>query len=145
MTLRFLDKVEILINGCWLWTGCKNKAGYGRFNYNGKILNAQRASYLLFVEEIPEGYQVCHECDNPSCVNPDHLFIGTIADNMRDRDEKGRMADKRGKLNGRSVLTEKQVLFIRNDTRSGNIIAKEYGVARSTINRIRKKKTWSHL
>jgi hypothetical protein len=81
-------------SGCWIWTGWVNRAGYGYININGRHerdTEAHRAAWLLFRGPIPEGMYVCHKCDIPSCVNPDHLFLGTQTDNMRDASAKGRL------------------------------------------------------
>ena len=88
-------------SGCWLWIGEIDADGYGQYvaekikrpdgGYIKKRLKAHRLSWRLYRGEISEGLEVCHECDNPGCVNPDHLFIGTHADNMRDRDRKNRV------------------------------------------------------
>ena len=81
---RFLSKVEKSPNGCWLWTGAISMKGYARFGVNGRNCHGHRVSYQLFRGDIPDGMQVCHKCDNPRCVRPDHLFIGDNSANQRD-------------------------------------------------------------
>lgn len=83
------DKVKV-IDGCWIWQGGKNKDGYGAATVNGKYINAHRLSFKLNIGEIPKGMFVCHTCDTPSCINPEHLFLGTHEDNMKDMKKKGR-------------------------------------------------------
>ena len=85
----FLSKYKIS-GDCWLWTAGKSKDGYGYISVNRKSRCAHRESYKHFVGDIPKGICVCHSCDNPSCVNPDHLWLGTKGDNNRDRDTKKR-------------------------------------------------------
>lgn len=87
---RFFDKVE-KTDYCWIWTGGGRGQGYGALKFKGKIVDAHRVSYELHYGEIPKGMFVCHTCDNRKCVNPDHLFLGTQKDNMRDCKNKGRL------------------------------------------------------
>lgn len=131
--------------GCWIWTGSIGKLGYGRFAYKGKNLMAYRVSYAFHKGEIPKGLHVCHSCDNPMCVNPDHLFLGTPKDNMTDRKNKGRNACQKGELNGNSKLTKEQVMVIRSSTSHPNELGKIYGVAPQHIIKIKKLKAWTHI
>lgn len=87
---KLMDKVEKLDNGCWIWIGACNFDGYGHLTVSQKPWSAHRFSYTIFTGEIPKGMCVCHKCDCPPCVNPDHLFLGTAKDNARDKYEKGR-------------------------------------------------------
>ena len=99
-------------DGCWLWQGSTDTDGYGRIAYKGKTHKAHRLSWQIHKGQIPDGMDVCHTCDNPPCVNPDHLWLGTDADNMRDRDQKKRTANGR-KIRNTATLTEHQVRTMR--------------------------------
>ncbi len=96
---RFKNKFKIRKNGCWEWIGSKSPLGYGRFSFLGAPVYAHRFAYEIFkltTTTIPKGMCICHSCDNTSCVNPEHLWLGTMTENIADRDRKGRHV-KRGR------------------------------------------------
>jgi hypothetical protein len=150
---RFLSKVAVPAydSGCWEWQASKNNKGYGWFSHERKAQLAHRISYQHYHGPIPDGQEVMHVCDNPACVNPEHLKLGTHAQNMEDARRKGRSASgervvtRRGEAHTKSKLTEEQVLAIRTDDRSDRQLAAEYGVAYSLIYRIRKGEVWQHV
>jgi len=149
MEQRFLTKV-VKTDGCWNWTACKDRWGYGRFKINGKHCGAHRVSYELYKNKIPEGLLIRHSCDNPACVNPDHLKLGTVQDNVDDRTKRGRhkCGYRKGEKNGSAKLTEADVLEIRQWLEFGytqRVIAEMFGVAHSRISMIKTGKHWSHI
>jgi hypothetical protein len=129
---------------CWLWSGGKNGDGYGSFHANGNK-KAHQVAYELYVGEIPKGMLVLHKCDNPACVNPDHLSLGTHQQNMADMKAKGRGNGPKGEMAHKCKLTKEQVKAIRADKRSSSALAKEYGVHQSQICRIKSGGTWKWL
>lgn len=132
---------------CWEWMGRRNDYGYGDFNVNNRCAKAHRVGFQLEYGPIPQGLQVCHKCDNPSCQNPDHLFLGTNYDNAQDRELKGRGHDKRGEKNGRAKLIRSQIIEIVNlkGKERIRITAARYGVSYATVNEIQSKKIWGWL
>jgi hypothetical protein len=107
------ENSEIDINDCWVWKKYKNNKGYGKSGLKGKLIYAHRLSYLTFIGEIPNNLFVLHNCDNPACVNPKHLFLGTQEDNMKDMVNKNRQSRLKGEDHGRSKLVQKEVNEIR--------------------------------
>lgn len=130
------------ISGCWEWNKV-NKQGYGRFYFSGTSIFAHRFSYLLYKGNIPENYVVRHLCNNPKCVNPNHLAIGTTADNMLDKVLSGRQA--KGNEHGMSVLTEAQVKEIYQSSLSNYDLADQYNTTPQMISFIRSGKNWKHI
>lgn len=130
--------------GCWLWTGAV-RARYGAITIAGKVRRAHRVSYEAHIGPIADGLIVLHSCDNPLCVNPKHLSLGTHQDNSDDKVSKGRQA--RGQTNGSAKLTEDAVRLIRRyaGTRSYQSIANDFGVHKSSITDILNNRTWTHV
>jgi hypothetical protein len=131
---------------CWIWTGFKDPNGYGRLCINGTPRLTHRLMMELEGHQITPDQYVCHKCDNPSCVNPDHLFIGTAADNSADMAAKGRSC--RGEKQGQSKLTENDVFDIRKRYEGGEVqskIAKDYGLHQVTVSEIVTRKIWKHV
>lgn len=136
-------------NGCWLWTAGKHKDGYGNFRWNDSAQLTHRISYQLAYGEFDPSLNVLHSCDNPPCVNPHHLFLGTHADNMRDMVRKGRDHGHRYKSGEHHLmrkLTWEQVREIRERYSAGGIsqkaLAIEYGVCQGQIQRIVRNERW---
>jgi len=135
-------------NSCWNWQRAKfDERGYGSAVFNGKQWRAHRLAYKLKFGDFNLSLKVCHRCDNPSCVNPAHLFLGTDGDNIRDCVKKGRWNPSRGQLNGSSKLNESDILKIRESKGvvSCRKLAKMFGVCFQTVIRIQQKKSWAHL
>jgi hypothetical protein len=159
---RFWGKVDKSAgpDGCWPWAEGRCGSGYGKFRYATKGYASHRLAYEIQHGPIPEGLCVLHRCDNPPCCNPAHLFAGTHADNMKDRNSKGRQArgDKvasrlypgirKGTLNGRARLTESTVVLIRAEYANGATLvelAQQHGVSFSAVSRLVRRETWAHV
>ena len=135
-------------SGCWVWTASLAGRGYGQIKIPGtrKQDYAHRVAYRLFVGQIPDGLNVLHRCDNPRCVNPQHLFTGTKGDNSQDMKSKGRHLY--GERNTEHVLFETDVRAIKALLAAGlpqKYIAEKFGVHQMTISRINQKKRWAHV
>jgi hypothetical protein len=132
------------VTGCWMWTKSKLPHGYGIIQDNKKKFLAHRVSWELANGPIPPGMNVCHHCDVTSCVNPDHLFLGTPKDNSQDMAKKGRSAI--GERNGMAKLSREDVGAIRDALSSGAVqrrLALRFSVSPATINMISKGHAWA--
>lgn len=135
---------------CWNWVRSRKRIRhhglwYGQWrNAAGKIESSHRAAWRLFKGPIPEGMQILHGCDNPACVNPTHLFVGTASENAKDMWAKGR-GGSRGAGNGNAKLTVDLVRDIRSSNERGSIIARRLGISHPTICDIRKRRSWKHI
>lgn len=134
-------------DGCWEWTGSRRN-GYGRIGIRDpkpRLLSVHRLSYEMHFGPIPDGMHVCHHCDNPSCVRPDHLFLGTHSDNMRDKVAKGRDGGHRykaGEKHRMAKLTREQVDEIRAADGPQHKIAARYGISQGHVSAIRSGVHW---
>jgi hypothetical protein len=139
---RFREKIDVL-GKCWNWMSALDDKGYGVFYIDGKNKKAHRLVYELKCGPIPDGFDVCHHCDNPRCVNPEHLFLGVDKDNQRDSISKGRNAF--GERHGRSKITDEIAAEIKNSPLSQVKLAKIYGLNQSTIGQIKRGQNWKHV
>lgn len=133
---------------CWPYQACRHAFGHGQFWNGTRVVYAHRFAWELINGPVPKGIYVCHRCDNPSCVNPEHLFLGTCADNLSDMRRKGRGSKpprRAGEQHSMAVLTEDRVRTIRQSSLSSRQLADMFGVEYQTIWRVRKRQTWKHV
>lgn len=129
-------------SGCWFWLGSVQSSGHGRLKVDGITTPAHRVSWTAFNGD-PGALHVCHSCDMPSCVNPEHLFLGTCADNHADRNAKGRQA--LGEKHGRATISAEQATAIHESTVPVAELARAYGISWSQAKRIKTGNSWAHL
>lgn len=146
---RFWGKVD-KTEGCWLWTACLNRDGYGDFNLGRRGQGhelAHRYSWALANGPIPDDLCVLHRCDVRSCVRPDHLFLGTRTDNHADMVAKGRTRGNptRGEAHNQAKLTAEQVIAIREAGGRQRDVAALFGVSQTLVSRIRRREIWTHI
>lgn len=127
-------------NACWIWQGHMLEDGYGGFVMPGLEQSAHRSSYRIFLGDIPKGMQVCHICDVPSCVNPNHLFLGTTQDNTADM-----MRKNRGNRRACAKLREDDVKLIRSERKPDAFYADMFGVSEGAVRFARIGKTWANV
>lgn len=149
---RFWEKVDVVgrkENDCWEWQGRRNPKGYGMFYVEKNILRlSHRYAWEISCGQVPDGLQVLHSCDNPPCVNPKHLFLGTNQDNVDDKVQKGRMKVLLGDNHPNSKLSSKdveEIFEMHNAGILGKDIAKRFGVTPANISFIINKKGWKHV
>ncbi len=146
--VRFWEKVnKEAPNGCWEWMGHRDSNGYGRMNIDGEATYMHRYSYELHRGPIQDGMFVCHQCDNPSCVNPAHLFLGAPVENTADM--LGKHRHGHGARLPQAKLTDVQVIEIRRRYAQGSVtqeeLAQEFGLTRAGVASITQRKTWRHI
>lgn len=155
--VRFFSHVH-LTAGCWLWQAALNEKGYGVFGKGGRTYKAHRLSYEYLSGPIPHGMCVLHRCDTPACVNPDHMFLGTRADNNADMHAKGRQKKgpsrkdrclyERGEAHHEAIMTEAMVTQLRRlrcEGHSYSQLARKFCIGLTTAYKIATRKTWKHV
>ena len=154
MIARFITKIKVdKRTDCWNWTASTNRKGYGHFGVrdaDGKwrIKAAHRVSYEYCIGKIPSGIKVCHRCDNPKCVNPDHLWLGTDKDNSVDKFRKNRQAIVAGSKNPNAILNEEAVKKLRQLYKAGytkSNLASIFNIKLVTVRKIVTYKLWKHV
>lgn len=144
---RILESSTLnLVSGCWEWDKFKDAAGYGKIQINKTQVTASRASYKEFIGPIPKGLCVCHKCDNPSCCNPDHLFLGTHQDNADDKVAKRR--SMHGSIHYKATIDESQAMAVFEMIQSGatnSEIQAKLGVGKNIIQSIKAGFSWNHV
>lgn len=143
ITERFEKRTQMLASGCLVWKDSGNGDGYARTKWNGVRYRVHRLAYILAIGPIPVGTLVLHRCDVRNCVNPEHLFLGTVLHNNADRDRKGRQS--KGEDRPAAKLSDVDVRAIRNDRRPERRIAAVYGIAPCTVHNIKSRKAWRHV
>ena len=131
-------------SGCWIWERLGDVGGYGRGKYRGRRALAHRLAWESKHGAIRPGLDVCHKCDTPLCVNPDHLFLGTHTENTRDMVSKGRRTAARGEAAGMAKLTREQVRFAVESPLPGAWVARQLRVGRALVSKIRRGQCWRH-
>ncbi len=135
--------------GCWIWIGRFDNNGYGRLSHREKYQVAHRYSFALFNGDFDVKEWVLHKCDNPFCVNPDHLYLGDAKQNMIDRDTRGRQKTQRGSAHKLAKISEADAIQIRalhnSKTYPTRKLARDFGISQCTVMKILKRVAWNHV
>ena len=143
---RFWEKVDKKSFGCWEWTAHLDKRGYGRFGVSdGKGIGAHRYSYALHNGAFKKALYVCHKCDNPKCVNPEHLFLGTHQDNMDDMVRKGRQRSLKGEESPSCKISQETAQAVLDSELTYSQTAEKFGMTKSSVAAIKARRMWKHL
>jgi len=148
MRNKIKSYIEINDNDCWVWKKSKQKQGYGVITYKRKVQLAHRVSFKIFNGYLPDDLYVCHKCDNPSCCNPDHLFLGTNSDNIKDAFSKGRVYRPKGEDHYYSKLKESDVVEIRELAKKNvdkQKIADKFKISLSHADNVIRRRSWKHV
>lgn len=141
---RFHDKYRVNPeNGCWEWQASTQFWGYGAFRLGKSVTSSHRAAYRMFKGEIPKGIFVCHKCDNPPCCNPDHLFLGTQKENLKDADSKNRIL--KGEKCPWAKISDSDYLKIMVDPRPNKEIAKSFNTTAKQVRQLKSGYSRKHL
>jgi hypothetical protein len=140
---RFWALADQPATGCWTWRGSIGDEGYGNFWLCGKVLKAHRLAYELAVGAVGRGLLVCHHCDNPACVRPDHLFLGSVLANNIDKMTKGRHRALRGAEHPSSIVTPTIARVVLTAAGSQRAIAERFGISRTVVGRIKRGEHWA--
>ncbi len=151
--VRFWDNVSVKSdNDCWEWLGCKKShhinRNYGQIGIQGGIYLSHRVGWELVYGPIPENFKICHTCDNPPCCNPEHWFLGTQADNVLDREYKGRGNQAKGEKHGVTHLTTQDVITIRQRVHNGEfqyIVGQSFNLSNQQVSNIIRRVSWPHI
>jgi hypothetical protein len=141
--IRLSNKTSISEKGCWEWNGARSSDGYGSIKVKGRMEGTHRVMWQVVKGDIPYGMNVLHKCDNPCCINLEHLWLGSHQDNMADMVSKHRI--RHGERTRSAKLKNEDVIFIRHSKIATRFLAFQFGVSKDAIRKVRSGEAWRHL